>query len=228
MSDIWIDLGEPTPRKVQKNYTPYVWSSGRKRYFRIFDKSMHSKIEDVLLRRRSRLPTGQANLNTVGALLQGTSQVLFTGKLENGLPFTQRPVPSAGGIHPIWILINEPGESNWWRYIPEDHLLEEVENPILDGIKIRELIKEAVPSQNATLIQFIAEPGKTNAKYEAPCSLIWRDAGVLLAYFAIVAEALEMAFLPLGVSGHDWVRYLTENNQLVGVGMAAIGTSARS
>ena len=51
------------------------------------------------------------------------------------------------------------------------------------------------------LVGFIAESGKTASKYENPESLVWRDAGTLLGYMSLVAEALRLQFCPLGLTG---------------------------
>jgi len=94
-------------------------------------------------------------------------------------------------------LVNEPSESSWCRYIAEDHELEKVIDIGPDGLKIQKFLSDMFFHPRTTLIQFVAEPGKLNARYDPACSLIWRDAAALVAYFAIVAQAPGLAFLPL-------------------------------
>ena len=78
--------------------------------------------------------------------------------------------------------------------------------------------------QSGIVIRLIAEPGKTCAKYEHADSLIWRDAGVLIGHMALVAEALDCSFCPLGITGHEWCASLKLEDRLAGVGLAILGS----
>ena len=69
----------------------------------------------------------------------------------------------------------------------------------------------------------VAEPGKTAAKYANSESLVWRDAGVLLGYMSVVAEALGLGFCPLGITGQAYVSALSADARLTGVGLAVVG-----
>ena len=74
----------------------------------------------------------------------------------------------------------------------------------------------------------LAEPGKTSAKYQHGESLIWRDAGILLAVMALIAEALDYSFCPLGITGEPWADQLATSGVLMGVGLALVGGPPQS
>ncbi len=88
---------------------------------------------------------------------------------------------------------------------------------------MREMVDDVLDSQAATIVLLAAEPGKTLAKYENGASLVWRDAGALLATMAFAAHSLGMNFCPLGITGERCVRSLDPHRRLVGVGVALLG-----
>ena len=70
----------------------------------------------------------------------------------------------------------------------------------------------------------MAEPGKTAAKYEHHETLVWRDAGVVLGYMSLVAEALGLSFCPLGLTGRPQLtEFLPESQAMHGVGLSVLG-----
>jgi hypothetical protein len=75
-----------------------------------------------------------------------------------------------------------------------------------------------------TLVSLVAEPGKTAAKYANHESLVWRDAGVVLGYMSLMAEALKLSFCPLGITGRPYVTDCLPNaSTLQAVGLAVLG-----
>jgi hypothetical protein len=76
----------------------------------------------------------------------------------------------------------------------------------------------------ALLMALVCEPGKTAAKYEHFESLVWRDAGVVLGYMSIVAEALGLNFCPLGLVGDPWPPEQGGTLLLKGAGLAALSS----
>jgi hypothetical protein len=141
-----------------------------------------------------------------------------------GFPLSQRPAPSAGAIHPIHVVLNFPDNDRWWRYDADSHVLIEIDGQNVLG-PLRVHCAEVLPLNNGLLVLFVAEPGKTLSKYDAGCSLIWRDAGVLLGLMSLTAEALQLNFCPLGITGEPWARQLNQQGHLVGVGVAVLGSS---
>lgn len=104
-------------------------------------------------------------------------------------------------MHPIHTLVaSEAG--GWMRYDPIEHCLVGIPESATSVAAVRQAAAELVDPGGAVLLALVAEPGKTAAKYERAESLVWRDAGVVLGYMSIVAEALQLAFCPLGLTGH--------------------------
>lgn len=220
---VWIDLGNPYPRKQPNLYIPFDWPSGRILRLETPLNLPKDGFAEVVSLRRTYYKFGSLEFDRLSTLLWLSYRVQAWGHSSLGFPITQRPVPSAGAIHPIHILLNLSFDSTWWRYDAQDHSLVEVFGKMNFLTDVRDELNAVVPLEEATVLLFVAEPGKTFSKYEHACSLIWRDAGVLLGHLALTSAALKLNFCPLGLTGQKWVSKLDKQGNLVGVGMALLG-----
>lgn len=224
----WIDLGNPSLRPEILPYAPIQWpcceaiSLGPAAGF----CTRSISFDELASRRRSRRSFAPLSLEMLGALTWLSCRTLQSGVRYSGLDLSQRPSPSAGAIHPIHVLVIHPEFNGWHRYDPVGHRLCQVQTP-LDPGQVRDDMQQVLPAPQATLILFAAEPGLTGAKYEAPCSLVWRDAGALLGTMTLAAESLRLSFCPLGVTGEPWIGRLLDQPGLAGVGAAFVGSTPR-
>jgi len=111
----------------------------------------------------------------------------------------------------------------WARYNPVPHALEPL-GTISE--RLNPFVQECnsiVPIESGDLLLYVAEPGKTAAKYAYSESLVWRDAGTLQGIMAIASEVLGLNFCLLGVTGEPWVSALDQEGKLRGVGAAILG-----
>ena len=122
------------------------------------------------------------------------------------------------------LIVHFPGTATWHRHDPVGHSLVEVPSA-LSPAEVRISLDRVLPGGAATLMLFAVEPGMTFAKYRGACSLVWRDAGVLQGPLAIAAEALNLHFCLLGVTGEPWVGRLLDQPGLIGVGAAYVGAA---
>ncbi len=230
----WMDLGSPRPKQQPDRYTPFVWPDG---HFRLLTPQWVSQEEladgcsaerhvlRVLARRRSKRTFSRLDMSELSQLLWHCARTQATSPSPLGFELEQRPTPSGGAIHPIHLLVKLAGEPQWCRYDSRVHALVDV---VGSADLLRDLLAHSefvLPGAEATRILLVAEPGKTQAKYEDAASVIWRDAGALLAIMAVVAEALGSHFCPLGITGEPWASRLAPPGILAGVGMALIGNS---
>lgn len=217
-------MPDPVPRSRPWIYAPVAWpvegivplESGATRWM--------IDLASTLTRRRSVRSCGPLTLSALGALLWQTSRTLAVAMSPYGFEIQQRPTPSAGAIHPIHLVLQEPNTGRWARYDSHAHRLELLgfAGSVLDNLHAR--AAELVEFDAGTVLAFVAEPGLTAAKYEHADSLIWRDAGVLQGSLAIVAEALLIDMCLLGATGDPWVGELAEQGKLKGVGLAVLGS----
>lgn len=221
----WHDLGDPRPLDRVEQYVPYSWPKGNVRELPVPDSLPTTSFVDVVSSRRTRRVFNRLSVNQLSQLLWLSCRCQEKGDLSLGFPIELHPVSSAGAIHPIHVLIFETTDQLLWRYNPDNHELISLNGTshILEHLK--NAAEEVLPLQQTTVMVFVAEPGKTFAKYRNASSLIWRDAGVLLGHLGLVSESLGINFCPLGITGEPWSSRLDTHGNLVGVGLALLGSS---
>lgn len=220
---IWMPPAEPRPKEQVQPYQPFTWPSGHTVSL-VTPADIPQSFCDVVAARRSSRTFGPLTLTDISSLLWYSSRVLARQGSAMGFDLSQRPAPSAGAIHPIHVLACSSAQDSWQRYDPDRHCLSEVPHGLLAPRETMAQITPAVDPQKGTLLWFAAEVGKTNSKYENPESLIWRDAGALIAHLGLVASYLGLHFCALGVTGATWGIELNEAQLICGVGAALVGT----
>lgn len=224
----WLDLDNPRPRSEAQHYVPVRWPEGKRISLQSLanlppnDPIFERSFVDLATRRRSAREFAPLTLDRLGWLLALANLQLARGPQHLGFPLTLRPSPSAGAIHPVHLIVQSPALGGWNRYDAAGHELVSVPGGP-DVQIVRKAMDELVAAPAATLLLLVAEPGKTSAKYLNSESLVWRDAGVLLGYLSLAAEALDLAFVPLGITGDPWAGKLVAEPGLVGVGAALVG-----
>ncbi|WP_074416824.1 dehydrogenase [Kluyvera georgiana] len=222
---IWTDLGSPLPRKQSQVYRPVEWPIEEVFFLPppIEGRSL-PPVNNVIESRRTRRSFGTVDQQTLSEWLWLVAREMVSGHSDFGFPLTQRPTSSAGAIHPIHLVLSLSDSDGWWLYLPDRHALASLSMEYQTRERIHHEILPVIDIQSGIVIRFIAEPGKTAAKYECADSLVWRDAGVLIGQMAIVAEALNCNFCPLGITGHEWCTNLEQHERLAGVGLAVLGS----
>lgn len=217
-----IGRSDPRPRKVPLSYVPFRWPAIEVVALEPGAAPHPVDLAALLSNRRSHQSGGAPTLEALGALLWQVARTLATAPSPYGFELEQRPVPSAGAIHPIHVLVQEPGRADWARYDARSHRLERLfdERGCLAGLADHALHTACAP--HGVVIAFVAEPGRSGAKYENSETLVWRDAGVLQGVLCAVAPAVGLQVCLLGPTGDAWVSRLSDEGQLRGVGLARV------
>lgn len=239
-------LGEPCPRRVPSAAEEFAYSTGER--LRL-PAVQHVPVDlwTTLSHRRSHREFATLDLVALSALLWYTNRIIEQSPEVSALgrrAWEHRVTPSAGGRHPIDVWVCSPS-GGWpstrlarvsghhrsiWLYDAQSHALLELVYKDYDAA----LALEALPAQAleggrgldlATVMWHVAQVGRTKAAYENPESLIWRDAGCLVAMTALVATGLGLACCPLGPTGEPFVSRVigASPSQLRGVGGCIVG-----
>jgi len=221
---MWTLEADPAPRSVPDLYNPIEWEVRERCSLPAPDIEALAPMAATLDARYSERTFAPVREALMGALLWHAARTKESAPSPLGFQIEHRPTPSAGAIHPVHLVIQLTDEGSWARYNPQEHSLDLFAK---DDSRLQPLVdysEQVVPRGGGHLILFVAEPGKTAAKYENPESLIWRDAGILQGSLALVAAALGLNYCLLGITGNPWVAQLSGQGKLQGVGVAILGT----
>lgn len=223
-----IRLRCPRPRKREIAVKDYVYRTVRPRSLTRDVLRLRVDFFDVVDRRRTRRNFGAVSERQLSSFLWWTAFTRMAVRQKSGFILEYRPTPSAGGRHPVDLMIVRRQGSRWraWLYEPMTHhlLLLDVRYQLL--CRLVEQANQLVSVKRATIIWFVSQPERTASKYVNSESLVWRDAGVLIGHMALVAEALELSFCPLGTTGEPIVSTLLGGGgQVAGVGGCLLGSA---
>ena len=220
----WIDLGNPIPLDIPQRYERFRWPTQDIEFLTVPAQLELPTLDKVIFSRRTRHTFGSLTRAQISQFLWLSCRTIAKGNECLGFPITQQPAPSAGAIHPIHIVLGEQNK-DWKRYDPDQHALTKLDELAQNRLAgLWDSIGHVVLYGNGAALLFIAEPGMTYAKYDFGNSLVWRDSGVLIGHMALLAEALQLNFCPLGITGEPWISNLEVQHQLVGVGIALLGS----
>lgn len=163
-------------------------------------------IGSLLRRRRSVRELRPCNLADLSTLLFNGARVLDEWRDRQGTNISRRPYPSAGGRHPlsILVLVGEleglaPGA---WAFDPSRCVLTDAgwgPDQIDDALAVASNALGGL--RPPTLLLAVAEPERTLSRYPAGTAHLWRDAGALLTTLHLLAASLDLASCIVGISG---------------------------
>jgi SagB-type dehydrogenase family enzyme len=222
-------LQSPVPRAHPLKGEDIRWSTDPPR---TLTAPMHPGSVDVfplLNGRRTHRHFRSLTARDLSTFLWYSARTRFAYLDESGRRFESRPAPSAGGCHPHDLLIVRPRHGNLEAsvYDSRAHALAALQRPKTALQRFVSHVADAVPPEQGTIIWLVAQPQRTQNYYRSPESLLWRDAGVLIGVMAVVADALNLAFCPVGATGDPHIgRLLGTRSSAYGFGGAILGRLA--
>lgn len=222
-----IKLGSPRLRKREAIANDYVYRIDKPKFLSRDVLRPRINFFDVVENRRTQRAFGTINERQLSSFLWWTAYTREAVRKENGIILEHRPSPSAGGRHAVDLTVTRKVGNRWQMslYEPMTHRLLSLH--VNQGL-LRRLISQAnqlVPLQRATIVWFVAQPERIVSRYIDGESLVWRDAGVLIGHMALVAEALNLHFCPLGATGEPIISMLLGGDgRVVGVGGCLLGS----
>jgi SagB-type dehydrogenase family enzyme len=222
-----VDLPIPVPRRSELSYSEFKYVITDKYYLPAPKQGIRREIGSVLLARRTRRVFKSISLNKLSLLLWYSARAISVADPSAYSRWQRRPAPSAGGRHPIDLLVLRKCEGSWQIYLydPVSHAISNL--ALRDDTSPEQFINyinQVVPVGQATVIWFGAQFDRTMAKYKNGESLVWRDAGALISVISIVAEAIEMNSCAVGVTGEPWLsNLLNSSGKVLGAGGMLVG-----
>lgn len=219
-------MHSPEPRAQAKSYREYSLTRGRQLELPP-PVPVRADLFGVLARRRSRRSVRPLTSPELSTLLWYTAkEYSHRGARGSASYWEHRALPSAGGCHPLDVLVSINGI--WMCYSPITHLLSTVrirEHEPID--RFNAAVASCIGDQSkpdGTVIWLVAQPARTARRYRWPASLLMRDAGVVVGGLVIVAEALRLKAVPLGMTGEPWLSAaLGLPRRVIGLGGILVG-----
>ena len=218
-------VSDPVPRSVPRPYSPITWPNGDVVQLQPCLRPVSVDLAALIEQRQTRREFANAIPDGVlGEFLWLVCRNRSSRPSPYGFQQESRAHPSAGALHPIHVLVGREG-GPWARYEPTEHALVTLPGSEANLAAVRDKASRLVAVRCGVLVGFIAESGKTASKYENPESLVWRDAGALLGYMSLIAEALRLQFCPLGLTGDPELgAVLAPQSGLRGAGLSIVSS----
>jgi SagB-type dehydrogenase family enzyme len=182
---------------------------------------------EVLTSRRSQRSFGPMTLAELASVLVPSARVQRWWEAPDGYTATERPTPSAGGRHPLELVLlalNVQGLGpGLWHFDAAacDLLRAEPQNgagPATLAAVLTALEGDGTP---AAAIFAVADFARTLSRYPNGMSLVFRDAGALLATLHLCASAAGLPSCIVGTAGA--LRYEAGATVIADVGALLVG-----
>lgn len=223
----FIELRNPARRGELLRFQEHCYEITEITYLEPPSKIEQKDFFRVVESRITRREFGEMSLNALSALFWYTAKTSVSRKLEQGHKWHHRPAPSAGGRHPLDHIIFRNMAGKWiaFLYDPIAHAFGRL--AIEEKADINQWVEGIFTTLNIkseTVVWNVAQFQRTSSVYTNSTSLIYRDEGAIQATFGLVAEALNLNFCTIGVSGEPNISQMLRANDLLrGVGGFCVG-----
>jgi hypothetical protein len=197
-------INEPRPRVPVGPWTRFAPPIGPEHVFPRPQDVPNYEFGDVLESRRSALGAS-LSWSRIAELLWFAAGIRGSHSHGRaGLPVQWSATPSAGGLGCVQIVCISDYDTRPRLYDPFGHRMFEL---LADQQHVaaanRRTVEALLGEFQGTTLRFIADYSKASAAHCNAESLLWRDAGALLATIGLCATWLGMTACPLGFLGQD-------------------------
>ena len=167
-----------------------------------------------------------------GCTIEKLSEILFHAvkpyticKDDYDMTVYRSASPSAGGRHPIDILVGLPENEGrrLFLYEPLSHSLRRLNIYVELQHEFFDDIDQTLPLGDSVLIWFSIQYMRTASKYYNYESLVWRDVGAQLCCLQQVAKYVGLDSCPIGYLAEDTFYRMFNSDYLVSGGGMIIG-----
>ena len=218
-------LAEPVPLLSPTPFAHWEAANTKRLMLEVPTTERNANIFEVLQSRRTRRTFGPLSLEKLSELLWFTAKVYRVRKRDQSTPAHFGPLPSAGACHTVEIVVIRPTDDSCPLSIYDStgHSLVTLDN----SHSMRSLtssLEKLLSISDGTVLLFAADLHKLDGRYRDGESLAWRDSGVLTGGIALVSEALDLAFCPLGCTAQTEIEAILGKERFIGVGGGVVGS----
>jgi SagB-type dehydrogenase family enzyme len=182
---------------------------------------------EVLASRRSQRSFGPMSLTDLASILLPSARIQGWWEAPDGYTAMQRPTPSAGGRHPLELAllavkIDGVRPGLWHFDAAACDLVRAEASEGVASVALEEVLAALEgDSTPAAAIFVIADFGRTLSRYPNGMSLVFRDAGALLATLHLCASDAGLASCIVGSAGA--LVYESDSTLVADVGAVLVG-----
>lgn len=219
-------MNGPSIRERHLEYEPFVYPILEKIKLPVVNFSKRQKdFLDVLRGRRSEKQLGICTLEELSEILFHAVKPYAISRDDYDMTVYRSASPSAGGRHPIDILVGLPEKEGRQLYLyePLSHSLVRLGIPAELQREFFDDVNQTLPLGDSILIWFSVQYMRTASKYTDFESLVWRDAGAQLYCLQQVAKYVGLDSCPIGYLAEDTFHRMFQCASLISGGGMIIG-----
>lgn len=219
-------MSGPSIREKHLEYEPFVYPSLEKIILqRVTSSKRQLDFLDVLRERRSVKQLGGCTIEKLSEILFHSVKPYTICKDDYDMTVYRSASPSAGGRHPIDILVGLPEKEGrrLYLYEPLSHSLLRLDIPIELQCEFFDDVNQSLLLGDSVLIWFSIQYMRTASKYTDYESLVWRDAGAQLCCLQQVAKYVGLDSCPIGYLAEDTYNRMFHCDSLISGGGMIIG-----
>lgn len=219
-----VELKSPYPKAAtsRKHLPQYQWQIIEEIKLTGLSHHPNRSFLEVLDNRKTRREFRALTKGAIGELFYLANRTISRDKGTSGLVEEHRPVVSSGGLHCVECLVMFPDGKFWYRYDSLRNTLQSIKVPNTESL-ISECREFFPTASEAAIIWYLGDLQRLKGKYVNPESLMWRDVGAVIATHSLVCEYLNLAYCPIGITGRIDATKLSQNGELIGLGIALVG-----
>lgn len=185
----------------------------------------HLDFLEVLSNRRSIKKLGICSIDVLSQILYYAVKPYCIGIDEYGVMVYRSAAPSAGGRHPIDVLVGlkEQNGRHLFLYQPLGHTLKRLDVSAELQKNFYEDVEQTLPFGESILLWFSVQYMRTASKYTDYNSLVWRDVGAQLCCLQQVAKYMGQDSCPIGYLAEDTFQRMFQSDKLLSGGGMIIG-----
>lgn len=180
---------------------------------------------EVLSKRRSVKKLGTCSMDALSQILYYAVKPYCIGIDDYGVTVYRSAAPSAGGRHPIDVLvgIKERDERHLYLYQPLGHSLKRLD--VTDELQnnFYKDVEQTLPFGESILLWFSVQYMRTASKYSDYMSLVWRDVGAQLCCLQQAAKYMGQDSCPIGYLAEMSFQMMFQSERLLSGGGMIIG-----
>ena len=219
-------MSGPSIRERHLEYVPFVYLSLEKITLPRITSSKHQNdFLDVLRERRSVKQLGECAIEKLSEILFHAVKPYSVCKDDYDMTVYRSASPSAGGRHPIDILVGLPENEGrrLFLYEPLSHSLRRLDIPVELQQEFFDDVNQTLLMGDSVLIWFSIQYMRTASKYTDYESLVWRDAGAQLCCLQQVAKYVGLDSCPIGYLAEETFNRMFHCESLISGGGMIIG-----